>query len=90
MIDIYDNNGLLFGRAKSIRGACELSHENRRTISKKLNNPASDYIYNYYTRDARGHLIRLAYEAMVLSRQCAYPTESQIESCAKTVKELMK
>lgn len=90
MISIYDSQFLFVGRADSIRGASLLSRENIRTISKRLNNPRSSYMYNYYTEDERGHLIRLAFEIMELAKKTAYPTLYQIEMCAKTVKELLK
>lgn len=90
MIDVYDSNELYVGKAQSIRGATLLSHENTRTISKRLNRPNLAYDYNYYTRDERGHLIRLAYEIMTQALYCEYPTEKQITILAKAKTELLK
>lgn len=90
MINIYDSQGLFIGRTESVRGACTLSRENIRTISKRLNNPARINPYNYYTDDERGHLVRLAYETLELAKSIAYPTQAQIEICSKAVMELLK
>lgn len=90
MIEVYDSNELYVGRAESIRGASLLSHENTRTISNRLNRPNVAYDYNYYTRDERGHLIRLAHEIMTQALCCEYPTEKQITILAKAKTELLK
>lgn len=90
MIDIYNSDDLYVGKADSIRGACFTTHENARTISKRLNRPSPQNPYNYYTRDERGHFIRLAYEIMQFALATPYPNVAHIGTLVHAKKELMK
>lgn len=90
MIEIYNSDDLYLGKVNSIRGACLATRENARTIKKRLNRPSPENQFNYYTRDERGHLIRLAYEIMQIALATPYPNIAQIGTLSHAKKELMK
>lgn len=90
MITVYNQQGGYIGHANSIRGACLLSHENRRTITGRINNPKLENAYNYYTDDERGCAVRLAYEITQLVKSIEYPTQQQLSVLITAKTELMK
>lgn len=88
MFQVYDPTGVFVGHALSIRGASAMSMESPSTVRLKVNRPQHGR-WNYYTDNARGQAIRLAYELNEIVMSTPEPTATQIEAINKAIRELL-